>query len=97
MGNPAPIGESIDISTSVAKRAWARLIKQVYEVDPLVCPRGRSPMRILAVIEQPEGIAKILTPLPACADGRQGVVAHPRPQPAEGYPLPSSGERVIGA
>jgi hypothetical protein len=25
------------VSTSAAKRAWARLIKQVYELDPLVC------------------------------------------------------------
>jgi hypothetical protein len=25
-----------EVSTSAAKHAWARLIKQVYEVDPLV-------------------------------------------------------------
>lgn len=45
------------------KRAWARLIKQVYEVDPLVCPRCAGPMRIIAFIEQPEVIEKILTHL----------------------------------
>jgi len=45
------------------KRAWARLIKQVYEVDPLVCPRCGSPMRIIAFIEQPAGIKEILTHL----------------------------------
>jgi hypothetical protein len=37
-GSPTTVEESIDISASAAKRAWARLIKQVYEVDPLVCP-----------------------------------------------------------
>ena len=29
------VGEASDVSPSTAKRAWARLIKQVYEVDPL--------------------------------------------------------------
>jgi len=33
---------------SVAKRAWARLIKQVDEADPLVCPRCAGSMRIIA-------------------------------------------------
>lgn len=59
-----------EVSTSVAKRAWARLIKQVYEVDPLSCARCGSAMRIIAFIEQPEVIAKILAHLglwPACA------------------------------
>jgi hypothetical protein len=37
------IEEFSEVSTSVAKRAWARLIKQVYEVDPLVCPAARAP------------------------------------------------------
>jgi hypothetical protein len=36
-----------EVSASVAKRAWARLIKQVYEVDPLVCPLpGPHSMRV---------------------------------------------------
>jgi hypothetical protein len=39
------------------------LIKHVYEVDPLVCPRCAGSMRIIAFIEQPEIIAKILTHL----------------------------------
>ena len=33
---------------------------QVYEVDPLKCPRCGSPMRILAVITEPEEVRKIL-------------------------------------
>ena len=41
--------ESSELSPSVAKRAWARLIKQVYEVDLLGCPRCAGPMRIIAV------------------------------------------------
>jgi hypothetical protein len=38
-------------------------IKQVYEVDPLVCPRCAGTMRIFAFIEQPEVIKNILTHL----------------------------------
>lgn len=44
--------------TSTAKRAWARLIKQVYEADPLVCDRCADAMRILAFIEQPEVMSR---------------------------------------
>ncbi len=56
----AEVGETIDLSPSTAKRAWVCLIKMVYEVDPLVCPRCGGAMRILAFIEQREVIAKIL-------------------------------------
>ena len=75
-----------EVSASTAMCAWPRLIKQVYEVHPLVCPRCGGGMRIIAFIEQPAVIEKILAHLPACADGGQGVVAHPSPQPAEGGP-----------
>jgi len=34
--DPLPLEEFGEVSTSAAKHAWARLIKQVYEVDPLV-------------------------------------------------------------
>jgi hypothetical protein len=50
---------------AAAKVAWARLITQVYEVDPLVCPRCAGPMRIIAFIEQP---AVIDLPVPRTAD-----------------------------
>ncbi len=51
------------MAPSEAKRARARLIKQAYEFDPLVCPLCVGPMRILAFIEQPEIVEKILTHL----------------------------------
>jgi hypothetical protein len=83
---PATIEEFTEVSASAAKRAWARLIKQVYEADPLMCPRCTGPMRIIAFIEQPEVIEKILTHLglwPAQSTARQ-----------PGYPLPYSLQRV---
>ena len=57
--------ELSEVTDSVAKRAWARLIKQMYEVDPLVCPRCAGTMRIIAFMEQPAGID---LPVPRTAD-----------------------------
>jgi hypothetical protein len=48
------------VSDKERRSTWARLIAQVYEVDPLVCPRCSAPMRILAVITEPEEVRKIL-------------------------------------
>ena len=36
------------------------MVKLVYEVDPLVCVRCGTEMRVLAVITQPEVVDKIL-------------------------------------
>jgi len=43
-----------------ARAAWARLIRKVYEVDPLECPRCKGPMRVIALIEDPGVIRRIL-------------------------------------
>ncbi|RPI01033.1 MAG: hypothetical protein EHM71_16775 [Zetaproteobacteria bacterium] len=61
-GDASPI-ETCEVPNRSGKRAWARLIKQVYEVDPLVCARCGSAMRIIAFIEQPAVLEKILTHL----------------------------------
>ena len=41
-------------------KSWARLIKKIYEVDPLVCPKCGRDMRIIAFIEDCKVIKKIL-------------------------------------
>ena len=38
---------------SRAKATWARLIRKVYEADPLVCPKCNGPMRVIALIDDP--------------------------------------------
>lgn len=43
-----------------ARAAWARLIQKVYEVDPLACPRCGEVMRVMALIEDPPVIEKLL-------------------------------------
>ncbi len=49
-------------SASAARRRWAALIKRVWHVDPLRCPRCGSTMKIVSFIEptQPDVIQKIL-------------------------------------
>ena len=55
-----PYYEESTVSDKDSRSTWAKLIAQVYKVDPLTCDRCGSPMRILAVITEPEEIRKIL-------------------------------------
>ena len=41
-----------DEHTKGCNKSWAQLIKKIYEVDPLICPKGGSDMRIIAFIER---------------------------------------------
>jgi len=51
------------ISKKTFRKNWARLIKKVYNTDPLVCPKCNSNMRIIAFIEEESVIKEILTHL----------------------------------
>ena len=42
------------------RSSWARLIKKVYEADPLVCPRCSGPLKIISLIGEGAVIEKIL-------------------------------------
>ena len=46
--------------TKGANKSWARLIKKIYEVDPLICPKCGGQMRIIAFIEDYKVVKKIL-------------------------------------
>lgn len=48
------------VSTRESRAAWARLIAKVYETDPLECGRCGHPMRVVAVITEPQQVLKIL-------------------------------------
>jgi hypothetical protein len=48
------------VCSKESRAAWARLIAKVYEADPLICRHCGSPMRILAVITDPQQVRKIL-------------------------------------
>ena len=52
--------EEAAVSDQESRCTWARLIAQVYEVNPLECPRCHSPMKLIAVIIDPAEVKKIL-------------------------------------
>jgi len=49
-----------ELCSREVKRNWSRLIRKVYETAPLVCPRCRNRMRVIASIEDPKVIRRIL-------------------------------------
>ena len=55
-------GDDPSGATRTGCSSWAMLIKRVYEVDPLSCPRCASEMKVVAFIDPPQGevIDKIL-------------------------------------
>jgi hypothetical protein len=57
-----PEGEAAPQSADRAalRRRWAEMIRRVYEVDPLVCPRCGGEMRVVGFITQPAVIKRIL-------------------------------------
>ena len=70
---PPPIVPAARLAPTEARRRWAALLQQIFEVDPLACPRCRGPMRVVACITQPSVIDRILTHLRT----RAATAAHP--------------------
>ena len=54
--SPAPPGSS----EARRRQAWARMIRKVFEVDPLLCPRCGVEMEIVAWITEPSVVDAIL-------------------------------------
>ncbi len=52
--------ELVDFSRGEAKQRWAELLRLVYEVDPMQCPKCGGQMRVIALIQEPAVIDKIL-------------------------------------
>jgi len=60
IGPPEEPQPELSVSAKQSRAAWARLIKKVYEADPLTCPRCHNPMKVIAVITDPAQVLKIL-------------------------------------
>jgi len=41
-------------------KAWARLIRKIYEVYSLTCPQCQGAMKVIRVIDQPDVVKQIL-------------------------------------
>jgi hypothetical protein len=60
-GTPAPAAPAEPGSPEARRRsAWARVLKKVFEVDPLLCPRCKTEMKVVAWITDPAVIDRIL-------------------------------------
>ena len=69
---PEPGESDIEQHTPNASRmSWARLLKRVFAIDIEICPDCQGRLKILAAIESPDAIEKILTCL--------GLPAQPPP------------------
>ena len=49
------------VSTPSSRKAWARLLAKVYELDLMACPQCGSRMAVIAVIRDPAEIRKIIS------------------------------------
>ena len=70
--------ESVPPSLPEARRPWAELLRRIFEVDPLRCPRCGHEMRIVAFITQPRVSDRILTHLRRIATEPRRSRAQPR-------------------
>jgi hypothetical protein len=59
MDGPGPEAESE--ARRAGKIAWAKMIRKVYEVDPLTCPECGAQMRVISLIEDLAVIERIFT------------------------------------
>ena len=59
LGDPVEHSED-PVSARESRAARARLLAKVYEVDVLCCPRCGSPMKVLAVITDPQQVRRVL-------------------------------------
>jgi hypothetical protein len=60
---PHPDDEHAPVDTPAARarrRSWGRLLRRIYEVDPLLCPRCRTELRIVAIICNLDVVDRIL-------------------------------------
>jgi hypothetical protein len=50
----------LELTNKVFRESWARLIQEIYEVDPLISPKCSGAIPVMAFIENPDVIKKIL-------------------------------------
>jgi len=81
----AASAETVSEFAQRAKAAWARLIRKVYEADPLECPKCKGPMRVIALIDDPGVIRRILEHL-----GRWAPKASERGPPGQAPDWPAN-------
>jgi hypothetical protein len=72
-----PIAERERLPLSEARLRWAELLRRIFEVDPLRCPRCAAEMRIVAFITERAVIDRILAHLAKAREGDSGARGPP--------------------
>jgi hypothetical protein len=80
------VADGVPPALAAVRRRWAELLRRIFEVDPLRCPRCGTPMRIVAFLTAPAVLDQILTHLRHAT--RRGGTRAPRRSGGEG-PAPS--------
>ena len=75
---PVVYAEPVPEALREARRRWAELLRRIFEVDPLACPRCGQEMHIVAFITQPQIIDRILDHLQRTRATRRRQRAPPR-------------------
>jgi len=71
-------------ANAAVRKCWADLLRRVYEIDSLVCPRCAGTIWVVGFITHPETIKRILDRL------RRPSQPRPRPPPAHRPRTPST-------
>jgi len=77
-----------DMSSKEARRNWSRLIRKIYEIDPLVCGKCQGRMKVVAFIHDASTVRQILEHLGLwLANRRPNPRAHSPPALHQHDPL----------
>lgn len=70
--------DTVPPALSEVRRRWAELLRRIFEVNPLRCPRCSHAMRVVACITEPSVIDRLLTHLRGQAPPARRARAPPR-------------------
>jgi hypothetical protein len=71
--------DAADAPPTKSRANWARLLRRIYEADPLLCPRCKGPLEVLSVLIDPNVVDAILRHLDVTD---QPTSVHARDAPA---------------
>jgi hypothetical protein len=58
--NPLALRMAEEHLKRIPSKGWAEMIRKVYEVDPMVCPRFGGPMKVIAFITEYAVVDRII-------------------------------------
>ncbi len=68
---PPVYAEPVPVPLHEARRRWAELLRRIFAIEPLACPRCGQTMRIVAFITEPQLIDRILDHVRRTATARR--------------------------